>query len=139
MKKKTRIYSDMAADIFHRGHVEFLKKISKLHKNSHIIIGIHSDKCITKYKRKPIFCMKDRIEIIKSCKFVDEVIKNAPLSITTNFLKIHKIDIVVHGNDMTDFLKKHNYKIPIDLGIMKTVPRWKGISTTKIIKKIKKI
>jgi len=81
--------------------------------------------------------MKDRIEIMKNCKLVDKVIKNAPILITNNFLELHKIDIVVHGDDMTNFLKKNNYPIPIKLGIMRIVPRWKGISTTEIIKKIK--
>lgn len=52
MQKQIRIYADMVADIFHRGHVEFLKKISKLYKNSYIIIGIHSDESVTIYKKK---------------------------------------------------------------------------------------
>jgi len=137
LPKQIRIYADMVADIFHRGHIEFLKKISKLYKNSYIIIGIHSDESVTIYKKKPIFCMEDRIEIMKNCKLVDKVIKNAPILITNNFLELHKIDIVAHGDDMTDFLKKNNYPIPIKLGIMRIVPRWEGISTTEIIKKIK--
>ena len=139
MFKKTRIYADVVGDLFHRGHVEFFRKLSKLKKNSRVIIGIHSDETIMTYKRKPIFCMEDRIEIIKSCKFVDEIIPNAPLLITENFLKKHNIHFVVHGDDMTDFLKKCNYPIPIKLNIMITVPRWDDISTSQIIQDIKNL
>ena len=137
MSEKTRIYADMVCDLFHRGHVEFLKKISKLEKNSCVIIGIHSDETAETYKKRPVFNMEDRIEIIKSCRYVDEVISDAPFLITEGFLKLHKIDIVVHGNDMPDILKEKNYPVPIKLGIMKIVPRWEGISTTAIIEIIK--
>ncbi len=139
MGKKIRIYTDMVADLFHRGHVEFLKKVSKLEKNKYIIVGIHSDETVSSYKRKPIFNMEDRAEIIKFCDCVDEVILNAPLLITKDFIKLYKIDIVVHGNDMTDFLKKYNYPVPIEMGIMREVEYWKDISTTSIIEKIKNI
>lgn len=139
MSKQIKIYADMVADIFHRGHIEFLKKISKLYKNSYIAIGVLSDETVAQYKRKPIFCTEDRIEIIRNCRFVDEIIYDAPLFITNEFLKLHKIDIVAHGDDMTNFFKKYNYPIPIKLGIMRTVPRWGKTSTTKIIEKIKKL
>ncbi len=129
----------MVADLFHRGHVEFLKKISKLEKNSYIIVGIHSDEMVSSYKRKPIFNMEDRVEIIKFCSCVDKVISNVPLLITKDFLEFHKIDIVVHGDDMTDFLKEYNYPVPIKMGIMREVGYWDGISTTFIIEKIKNI
>jgi len=136
MSKKVRIYADVVADLFHRGHVEFLKKIKTLYKNTYIIIGIMSDKEVIKYKRKPIFSADDRAEIMKSCKYVDEIIFEPPFYITENFLKEHNIDLVVHGEDMTEFLKKYNYEVPIKLGIMKTVPYYDKISTTQIINKI---
>ncbi len=133
---EARIYADIAGDLFHRGHVEFFKKISALEENSYVIIGVHSDKTLESYKRKPIFNMEDRIEIIKSCRYINEVIPNAPLLITKEFIRLHKIDFVAHGDDMTDFLRKHNYPVPIKLGIMKIVPRWEGMSTTDIIERI---
>jgi cytidyltransferase-like protein len=139
MSETIRIYADMIADLFHRGHVEFIKKAKHLTVNSHLIIGIHSDQDCISYKRKPIFSMEDRVEIIKSCKYVDEIITNAPLKITKNFIKIHKINIVTHGDDLTNFLININYKYPIEVGIMKTVPYYKGISSTDIIKRIKDI
>jgi cytidyltransferase-like protein len=137
MLKKIKIYADLVADLFHRGHVEFLKKAKAIMHNSYLVVGIHSDKDCTIYKRKPIFSMEDRIEIVNACKYVDEIIPNAPLEITQNFIKLHKIDLVVHGDDLTDFHININYRIPLKLGIMRTIPYYKGISSTEIINRIR--
>ena len=129
----TRIYADIVGDLFHRGHVEFFKKLKNLYGDSYLIIGVLSDKDVEKYKRKPIFSLEDRSEIIRSCRYVDEVIIDPPFYITEDFLKKHNINIVAHGDDMTEYFKKYNYEIPLKLGIMRTVPYYEGISTTKII------
>jgi len=132
-----RIYADMVADLFHRGHLEFLKKIKSLYPDSYLIIGIHSDSTVESYKRKPIFSMEDRAAIVESCKFVDKVVKDAPLKITEEYLKEHRIDLIIHGDDMTDFFLEC-YSVPIQGGIVEFLPYYKGISTSDIIEKIKK-
>ena len=45
----------MVADLFHYGHVNFLKQCSEL--GDCLIVGIHSDKDVESYKRKPILTM----------------------------------------------------------------------------------
>ncbi len=57
-------------DLFHRGHVEFLKQARSLGKN--LIVAVNGDEMVASYKRKPFYCELDRLEILKSCKFVDE-------------------------------------------------------------------
>ena len=39
-----RVYTDMTADLFHRGHVEFLRAAKFLFPNSSLVVGVHSDK-----------------------------------------------------------------------------------------------
>ena len=131
------IYADMVADLFHRGHLEFLRKIKTMYPCSYLIIGIHSDESVESYKRKPIFSMDDRAAIVEACKFVDEVIKDAPLTVTKVFVEKHHIDIIVHGDD-TNYIFSEFYKDPIEMGIMKLIPYYDGISTSDIIKEIKK-
>jgi len=132
------VYADMVADLFHRGHVEFLKKVKNIYSNSYFIVGTHSDEDCISYKRIPIFCMEDRAEILRSCKYIDKVIENAPLRVTKEFIDKHKISVVVHGTDMNDFLTKECYSVPIKLGIMNFVSYYDKISTTTIIDKIRK-
>lgn len=135
-----RIFVDMAADLFHRGHLEFLKKAKNYDNDVYLIVGIHSDETVASYKgeERTIFCMDDRVEIVKACIYVDEVIPNANLEVTGAFLDEHKIDIVIHGEDMSDLCKDFMYKVPITRGIMRIVSYYQAISTTKIIEKMKK-
>ena len=75
-----RVYTDMAADMFHIGHLNLIKRMKIF--GDYIIVGIHSDDDIASYKRRPIIEDKQRYEIVRSCKYVDEVIEAAPLIMT---------------------------------------------------------
>lgn len=132
----TRVYIDMVADLFHVGHLNIIKKAKKM--GDVLIVGIHSDEDVKSYKRTPIICHDQRVEIIKSIKYVDEVIENAPLSITKDFLDKNKINIVVHGDDKSASISDQ-HKYIIDNNIIKYVNYTKGISTSCIINRIKDI
>ncbi len=97
---KKVIYATMVGDLFHRGHLEFIKKAKRL--GDILIIGVHPDDVARRYKRKPIMSFKDRMEIIKSIKEVDKVVEDCmdfrePTMFTN--IKKYKVDIVVHGDD----------------------------------------
>ena len=53
----TRVYVDMVADIFHFGHVAFLKKASAF--GDELIVGIMSDAEVRAHKRVPIMTMAE--------------------------------------------------------------------------------
>ena len=126
------IYCDMVADLFHYGHVNFLKQCSEL--GDLLIVGIHSDKDVESYKRKPILSFEERVKVVQACKYVDKVIPNAPLFITHSFLQKHSIGKVVTTERSNDELQW--YKIPAMLQILVQIPYSDGISTTEIIKRI---
>ena len=48
----------MVADLFHYGHVEFLKQASAF--GDHLLVGIHSDEAVQANKRIPILSMEER-------------------------------------------------------------------------------
>ena len=125
----------MTADLFHFGHVNFLKQASEI--GDYLIAGIHSDETVQNYKRSPIMTMEERISVVASCRYVDEVIPNAPLIIDLKWIKKHNIHLVVHGDDFSEDLLQLCYKIPIEMGIFKKVPYTPGISTTDITNKLK--
>ena len=56
----------MTADLFHFGHVNFLKQASEI--GDYLIVGIHSDETVQNYKRPPIITMKERIAVVASCR-----------------------------------------------------------------------
>lgn len=133
-KKNIRVYASMVADLFHYGHIEFLKKARAL--GNHIIVGIIPDNVATRYKRKPILSEQERIKTVLGCKYVDEVIPNAPLRVTKNFIKKHKIDIVVHGDDFDEQKLVYFFADPLRMKIMRLITYTKGISTTMILNRI---
>ena len=129
-----RVYTDMAADMFHVGHLNLIKRARE--QGDYLIVGVHSDQDIASYKRRPVIEEQDRYEIIRSCRYVDEVIEDAPLIMTKDFIESNNINLVVRGDDITPELLRQQAD-PISMGIMKYVPRTEGVSTTSIIEKIK--
>ena len=90
----------MVADLFHYGHANFLKQARQC--GDHLIVGIHSDQVVGGYKRLPIMSMDERIKTVSSCRYVDEVVPEAPLVIEEEWINTHNIDIVVHGDDFSE-------------------------------------
>ena len=120
---KKNILVDLSATIIHHGHIRLLKKASKLGK---VIVALTSDAQIKKFKGyKPELNFSQRKEILKSIIYVNKVIKSNWM-IDEKFLKKHKIDFVVHGNDNSNKIKKEKMII---------FKRTKGISSSLIRKK----
>ncbi len=132
----TRVYVDMVADLFHYGHANFLRQAKQF--GDHLIVGIHSDEVVKEYKRTPILTMRERVDTVSSCRYVDEVISDAPLIVDSKWLNTHRIDLVVHGDDFSEHMKQLCYKVPINLGILRLVSYTSSISTTEIIQRIEK-
>ena len=134
------IFCDGVFDLFHKGHLKHLQKI-KNHFNEpiHLIVGVINDELSIAYKRKPIFNENKRIDILKSCFFVDQVVLMDNLIVDDIFLKKYNIDFVVHSfvND-EDYKKQEKfYEIPIKLNKFIRIEYNYGISTTKIINESK--
>lgn len=131
----TRVYVDMVADLFHYGHVNFLKEARQF--GDYLLVGIHSDKVVEEYKRLPVMTMQERMDTISSCRYVDEVIPEAPLIIDQEWIDSNNIDLVVHGDDFSEHMEQLCYRTPIDMGIFRLVSYTSGISTTEIIRRCK--
>lgn len=139
-KKPVRVYANMVADLFHPGHVEFLKKAKAF--GDVLIVGLISDEDAASYKRQPIMTLAERTAAVQACRLVDEVIPGSPMITTKEFMEKHTIDIVVHGDDHS--VQQHNtyHGDALKMGKFKTVPYQSsnttpGISTSQLIKRIK--
>lgn len=132
--KSIRIYVDMVADLFHAGHVNFLKQAKSL--GDELVVGIHSDETVAGYKRQPIMSMAERIAVVESCRYVDEVIPNAPLNVTLDYLDNLNIDYVCHGDDVDEENIEKWYGEIRKQGRLKLVPYTKNISTTNLLQRV---
>ncbi len=126
-----RVYADMAADLFHYGHMAFLERARAL--GDYLLVGVHSDEALESYKRERILTMQERVASVAGCRWVDEVVPNAPLEIDRAWIEKYDIHLVVHGDDSSREQQARYYKFPIKKGIFLTLPYAKGISTTEII------
>lgn len=139
-----RVYIDGVFDLFHRGHLECLIKAKNALNdpdNTYLIVGIVSDFECSKYKRNPIINEEDRIEIIKSIKYVDQIIFPCPLIVTMDFIKDNSIDLVVHSfsNEADKEKQKDFYTEIKTAGYFKEIDYYSKISTTEIISKLIKM
>ncbi len=128
------VYIDMVADLFHKGHVNILKKAKE--QGDILIVGIHSDKDVESYKRVPIMTMEERISVVESCKYVDKVIPNAPLVVTPEYLNSIGAEIIVHGNDISE--ESRNKMYGLVLNRYKEFKYTEGVNTTNIIERVER-
>ena len=129
-----RVYVDMVGDLFHCGHVSLLKQAKAL--GDYLIVGLLSDELAQDYKKRPILTLEERACVIEACRYVNEVIPAAPLIPDKAWIKEHKIDVIVHGDDFSEERLQDFYGDAMDLGIFRTVPYTEGISTTEICNRI---
>lgn len=132
-----RIYADGIFDLFHLGHMRQLEQAKKAFGNVQLVCGIPSDAETHRRKGLTVLTDKQRCDTLKHCRWVDEVIPNAPWFVTPKFLADHKIDYVAHDDlpyasaDSDDI-----YKPIKESGMFLTTQRTEGISTSDIITKI---
>jgi cytidyltransferase-like protein len=128
----------MVADMFHYGHMYFIKQCKSLYKDVYLIIGIHSDEVCTNYKRTPIMTMEERVFSLKMFGLVDEVIPDFPLNPPKDFLLSRGVDMVVHAHPKNeDKFYRTLYRDADELGIFKRLDYTSSISTTDLINRIK--
>lgn len=134
LQAQTRVYVDIVGDLFHAGHIEFLKKAKTF--GDYLIVGVLADDVVEEYKREPILTLEERVKVIEACKYVDEVVVAPPLRLTDEMIQSLQIDYVVHGDDFNKDLLEDQYGAALRAGIFRTVPYTPGISTTGIIRRI---
>ena len=119
-------------DLFHIGHLNLFKKIKQ--NCDKLIVGVHNDQQVMTYKKRPIIPYEQRLEIVKSCKFVDDVYEDADLVVTDDLLLKIKADLVFAGNENSEYIKKY-YQVGDNKLIL--LDRTSYICTSDIIKSIK--
>jgi glycerol-3-phosphate cytidylyltransferase-like family protein len=76
------------------------------------------------------------VAVIEACRYVDEVIADAPDRLTSEFLQEHDIALVVHGDDLGAVAASDVYGPAVATGRLHLVPRSGAISTTDLIARV---
>lgn len=125
-------------DLFHYGHLQFLKKASQ--EGDFLLIALESDEFIKKNKRNiPIHNQKQRAEILSHLDFVDIVILLPYFNNNKKYFEMvkkinPKIIAVTENDPQIDNKKDQIKKIGGKLKVV--VPLFEEFSTTKILNKL---
>jgi ethanolamine-phosphate cytidylyltransferase len=83
--KEVRIWMDGAFDMMHYGHMNAFRQGKAL--GTKLIVGVNSDKSITECKGAPVMKDDERLEAVRGCKFVDEVVPEVPYIMNEEYLE----------------------------------------------------
>ncbi|WP_202304566.1 adenylyltransferase/cytidyltransferase family protein [Dryocola clanedunensis] len=130
-----RIITFGTFDVFHVGHVNILERARNL--GDHLTVGVSSDALnFSKKNRYPIYCQDDRLKIISSLKFVDDVFLEESLELKDIYIKKKQANILVMGDDWLGRFDWVKDKTDCDVIYLERTP---AISTTQVIEIVKRI
>ncbi|MCI8557262.1 MAG: adenylyltransferase/cytidyltransferase family protein [Lachnospiraceae bacterium] len=97
MKKYEVGYTTGVFDMFHIGHLNLLRNAKE--QCEKLIVGVSTDELVKVYKNKqPIIPFNERIEIVKSIRYIDEVVSQTSMDKMEAWKRLH-FDVLFHGTD----------------------------------------
>ena len=134
--RKRLVFTNGCFDILHAGHVHYLEEAKKL--GDELVVGLNSDSSVKSLKGKgrPVNNLEQRAKVLSSLRCVDKVVSfsdETPLKL----IKAIKPDVLVKGGDYKVKGVVGHKEIKSWGGVVKIIPLVPGLSTTKIIKKLR--
>ena len=126
-------YTTGVYDLFHIGHLNLLKNAKGM--CDKLIVGVTVDELVAYKGKKAMIPFEDRIEIVRSCKYVDAAVPQYDMDKLKACKKLGAKMLFV-GDDWYNTLKWQEYEKQFDEEGIKIVyfPYTQGTSSTQIIK-----
>lgn len=139
--KPKRVLVAGTFDIIHPGHIWLIEKAKEY---GRVIVLIATDKNVERFKgRKPILPSDHRLKIVKSLKYVDEVVLGGETENILEKVKEIRPDIIILGPDQNfvtpDELREKLREAGIDVDIVKIHEEYRNskfYKTSQIISEI---
>ncbi len=122
--------------MFHVGHVKLLEKAKGI--CNILIVGVHPDDVIFKNKNKyPIIPFEQRIEIVRTNKYVDVAVEDKEYTYSKNLINKYKINMFIIGDDYFGKWDKIEKELEENGAKLIYLPYTKSQSSTEIRQKLK--
>jgi len=133
------VYTGGTFDLFHSGHVAFLRKCALV---GSVTVSLNTDEFIKNYKgNPPVMSYAEREAVLLACRYVDAVVPNVGGVDSTVAIELAQPDIIIIGSDWArrDYYKQmgftQDWLDERDIGLA-YIPYTQGISTTELKKRI---
>lgn len=114
-------------DLFHIGHVRLLGRLRSM--GDRLVVGCSTDDFNTKKGKQCVIPYDDRVDILKSCRYVDAVFPEESWEQKISDIKRFSVSIFAMGDDWSG---KFDY-LQDEAGCLVTyVARTPGVSTTDL-------
>ena len=124
-------YTTGVYDLFHVGHLNLFKNAKGL--CDKLVVGVTVDELVSYKGKQSMIPFEDRIELVRSCKYVDAAVPQYDMDKLTACKKLGA-SILFVGDDWYATEKWQQYEKDFDREGIKIIyfPYTKGISSTKI-------
>ena len=129
-------YTYVVADLIHIGHLKHLQACKSL--CDKLIVGVLTDGATMEKKPKPIISFGERLELVKSIKFVDVAVKQETYSPLPNVKQLQPDILFESTSHAPEAIKKGRETIKEIGGRVIVMPYFAGQSSTEIKNKILK-
>ena len=133
------VYTGGTFDLFHSGHVNFLRRCKEIAGESgKVVVSLNTDDFVSRYKGlAPIIDETEREQVLRACRYVDDVVMNvgdedskiAILNVGANYVAIGsdwaRKNYYAQMDFSQDWLDENN------IGLV-YIPYTRDISTTEI-------
>ena len=135
-RRQRRVYTRMVADLFHQGHINFLKAARAL--GTHLTVCVVSDERVLQNKGKmPVMTQAERAAAVAACKYVDAVTTETLDKVTLVFMQQYGFDVYTFacGSEQE---RQDKYRLCEDLppDMIQELSYTAGISTSTIVTRI---
>lgn len=126
-------YTAGVYDLFHIGHLNLMKNAKGM--CDKLVVGVTTDDLVLYKGKRALIPYEDRIEIVRSIKYVDAVVPQEDMDKLTMCKKLGAKMLFV-GDDWYGTDKWHKYEKEFDEAGIRIIyfPYTKGVSSTKIRK-----
>ena len=131
-------YTAGVFDLFHIGHLNLLKNAKGM--CDKLVVGVTTDDLVTYKGKKAMIPFEDRLEIVRSIKYVDAVVPQSDMDKVAMCKKLDASVLFV-GDDWYDTNKWKEYEKQCAQSNIKVVyfPYTKGVSSTLISKALTQV